>query len=174
MYGNPESVNSDLPPAEYGSRHGDTEKCKCGVNFSARVHAEKINATVSWRKAKRGRRGFVCCSISSFSMNSSERGCGNYGCRYSGRRNSRNIGSLFFFFLCVSVSRAWYSRRVVNLIVKAPFRSGTLILSAARGAAIIAFEGGTEMMGLGEAAGHTHFKDFHRRVGQEILRLLHP
>jgi hypothetical protein len=26
------------------------KKCKCGVNFSARVHAEKINVTVSFKK----------------------------------------------------------------------------------------------------------------------------
>jgi hypothetical protein len=117
MYGNPESGNSDLPPAEYGSRHGDTEKCKCGVNFSARIHAEKINATVSWRKAKRGRRGFVCCSISSFWLFPAPRN----RCVYFGHGipvDEINATLAFFFsFLCVSVPRAWYSRRVVNLIV---------------------------------------------------------
>ena len=61
------------PPGIPGLRHEDTEKTRqqpkreCGVNFSARpacnamrsiagrVHAEKINATVSWRNTGRGR-----------------------------------------------------------------------------------------------------------------------
>jgi hypothetical protein len=34
-----------------------SKKYKCGVNFSTRIHVEKINATVSWSKTKRGRRG---------------------------------------------------------------------------------------------------------------------
>jgi hypothetical protein len=60
----------------------DTEtprrKSKCGVYFVHGNTVAKINATVSWRKIKRGRRGFVCYSSSSFSWNFSRRGCGNF------------------------------------------------------------------------------------------------
>jgi hypothetical protein len=96
-------------PSSSSQRHREekNEKRKCGVYFVHGNTVAIINATVSWRKAERGRRSFVCCSLSSFSMNFSKRGCGNYGCRYSGRRNSRNIftaGRIFSVPLCLERS----------------------------------------------------------------------
>jgi hypothetical protein len=90
------------------SRHRGTEKTR--EDNVSRIFLKRSTVSVKFTKplleeeTARGRRGPSCGNASSFSRNYSQRGCGNYGCRYSGSRNSRNIFGDAGYSLCLCAS----------------------------------------------------------------------
>jgi hypothetical protein len=71
--------------------------------FRPRKYRGQNKRNPSWRRIRGG--GDQDSEISSsFSLSYSKRGCGNYGCRYSGSRNSRNIFGSARSSLCLGVS----------------------------------------------------------------------
>jgi hypothetical protein len=128
--------NQDSPPAEYGSRHQDTEPSTPRIRRPGKkIQMWRLFRPREYRgqnkrhgfleeyqegpfdRLRAGRRGFVCCSISSVSRNVSRKGCGNFGPATAGAKFPQHWFSFLQSSLCLRVSSR--TRRVVNLFRRA-------------------------------------------------------